>query len=745
MTAQHPRAEPAAVRRGQVLRAGASRLAPFGGLAVLVGLLLVGLLAAPATAAAGPVVSEHVVVVGVPGLLWSDVTEDGTPQLWGAAEDGSIGAMTVRGARSTTCVLDGWVTLGAGNRARFIEPPLPLDEQPVPEPDLPGAAPEVLRGCLPQEASINLSSVVAALDASPGAADDNSFGAQPGVLGTAVSCAVGVGRGPVLTLHRDGSAEQMVGALPTTAQDWAALLGGCPLSVVSLPELVTAPDREPALKALDTRLGLLRLGLPPDTDLLIAGISETGLNTPALHVAIEVGPGVEPGYLSSASTQRTPFVQLIDVAPTALTRLGLPVPAAMVGQPFTPGQDRPTDLREAVDGLIDVDLAARAVGAVTPRFFTGGVVLMAVLCLLGWVLIRVRQERVLSVIGVVVASLPAATLLGNLVPWWRAGNPGAALALTVAVVMAAIAAVALGGPWRSARLGPAAVVTVVTFATLAADVVLLNSRLQLSSLLGYNPIVAGRFSGFGNIPYGLYAASALLTTTLLVHAAPPARRGLVLSVAAVAVVAVDGAPWLGNDFGGVLALVPAYIVFALLLQAVRVSVTKLALAGLSGGVVVMIIATLDYQRPPAEQTHLGRFVGQLLDGSAGTIVSRKAQANIDIFSSSPLTLLVPVFAVTGWWLLRRGGPLEWVREGLVLRAGLLAVLLAEGIGLLVNDSGVAVPVTAGWFVVPLVLAVAAGTPQPREAVADRPTRVHARDRSQSGVTVNSRDGSGRED
>ena len=62
-------------------------------------------------------------VVGVPGLVWSDVDPDGArPSCGRWPRESSIGAMSVRAARSTTCLLDGWATLGAGNRARVPGP-----------------------------------------------------------------------------------------------------------------------------------------------------------------------------------------------------------------------------------------------------------------------------------------------------------------------------------------------------------------------------------------------------------------------------------------------------------------------------------------------------------------------------------------------------------------------------------------------------------------------------------------------
>ncbi|GAB4003275.1 hypothetical protein GCM10029992_44290 [Glycomyces albus] len=60
---------------------------------------------------------EGIVVVGVPGLSWSDIDPADTPTLWDLAGDGATGAMSVRTIGSWTCPEAGWVSLGAGERA----------------------------------------------------------------------------------------------------------------------------------------------------------------------------------------------------------------------------------------------------------------------------------------------------------------------------------------------------------------------------------------------------------------------------------------------------------------------------------------------------------------------------------------------------------------------------------------------------------------------------------------------------
>ena len=61
-------------------------------------------------------------------------------------------------------------------------------------------------------------------------------------------------------------------------------------------------------------------------------------------------------------------------------------------------------------------------------------------------------------------------------------------------------------------LGPMAVVSATTMIVLAVDVIT-GSPLQLSSLMGLQPVVAGRFYGMGNPTFALFATSTILLCT----------------------------------------------------------------------------------------------------------------------------------------------------------------------------------------------------------------------------------------
>jgi hypothetical protein len=191
---------------------------------------------------------------------------------------------------------------------------------------------------------------------------------------------------------------------------------------------------------------------------------------------------------------------------------------------------------------------------------------------------------------------------------------------------------------------------------------------------------------------------------------PPARRRAAaagtVAVLGLATVVLVGAPGLGRDFGGVLAVVPGFAVLGMLLTGVRVTAARAAAVLAAAVLAVGAVAVLDWRRPPGERSHLGRFVEQLLTGEAATVVLRKAQANLDILLGSALVWTLPSAAVAAVWLLRPGGPLRGRTEP-ELRAGLLGCATALLLGAAVNDSGVAVPATAAVLLVPLLVWLAA--------------------------------------
>jgi hypothetical protein len=499
-----------------------------------------------------------------------------------------------------------------------------------------------------------------------------------------------------------------------------------------------AAPRTEQVRRLDTRLGLVLGQMPKEATVVNASLADAG-DVSQLRLVAARGPAPVSGpdgertfggsLLTSRSTRQDGVAQGTDLTPTILAAAGVDTPADAVGSPL-----RPVAGGTVVDRLqrmSDVDQAATAVHPIVPWFSAGTVGAQVVLYGAAAIglragrgradtpaagLARRRTLRLLQRTAVVFAAVPAATYLANLVPWWRGQLPGLSVTVIVVGFVIPIALAALLGPWASRPLGPMGVVGGLTAAVLAGDV-LFGSHLMLSSLMGVQPVIAGRWYGFSNPGFALFATGCLL---LAIAVADPlvragrirAAAGAIVGIGLVATV-IDGTPGLGSDFGGPPAIIPAFGVLALLVAGVRITWAR---AAAMAGITVAVLAALsllDWLRPAQERTHLGRFVQTLLDGGAGSVVQRKLMQNVEILFGSWYSALLPAAAVFVVLVLAR--PVRWGVRPLqaaydrspVLRHGVVAFVVLVGIGFAMNDSGTAIPAVAATLALPLLIAVSA--------------------------------------
>lgn len=695
--------------------------------------------AAPRVTAAAPEVSGGpVVLLGTGGLRWDDVAD--LPALSALLDDAS-GQLAVRSVRATTCPADGWLAVSAGRRAA----------------DADGT-------CRPLRLSV----------ASPGgtatvprwgeyvaAADDEAFEARPGLLGDTLAAAgksaIAVGPGAAIALAGstgdvarafDGPVDDDRGTVDPNrlADDVQAALALKPdVLAVDLGDVrdpsqaggsrltgAYAEARDKQVQRLDTRLGLILGQLPASSTVVVASLADAG-DESQLRLVAARGPApvandglrdFTNALLVSSSTRQDGIVQTTDVAPTLLLAKGVAVPDGFVGSPLRPV--RGGDVVDRLQRLSDLDEAATKVHPIVPWFFNGIVVAQVLLYGLAALVLRLdggtgdvaitpRRRRTLVAVrrvAVAFATVPAATYLANLLPWWRSELSG--LTVTGAVLLFALpmTLLALAGPWRDRILGPAGVVGGLTALVLAADVAT-GSHLMLSSLMGVQPVIAGRWYGFSNPGFALFATGCLLVAVALadLFVERGDRRRAVVAIGVVGLVAtvVDGAPGLGSDFGGPPAIIPAFSVLALLVAGVAITWRRVALIVVATVGALALLSLADWLRPAGSRTHLGAFVQTLLDGDAWPIVERKLAQNLEILFGSWLSALLPVAAAFVVFVLWRPGrlgvrPLDVAYERApVLRHGMVAfgVLLAAGFAL--NDSGTVVPAVAATVAIPLLI------------------------------------------
>jgi hypothetical protein len=450
-----------------------------------------------------------------------------------------------------------------------------------------------------------------------------------------------------------------------------------------------------ALQRTDALVG----GLLREVDLrrdavMVVGASPS-LRESTLTIAALRGPGVEPGLLRSGTTRRSGFIQLIDMAPTILDRVGVERPDSMEGRPAEVGRGggSAADRRALLE---DADAAAKFrddhIEPVVVLFVVVQILLVGAALI--W-LSRPDRPRVSTVVRVgALASLGliAAVFLARAVPFHEIGS----LAYWSWLVGGALV---LAWLYRLARrrneLLPLALALGVIVAVLVFDV-LVGSPLQFNSTLGYSPRVAGRFSGYGNLAYAAVASAGLLLAGLVAHRIG-GRRGALVAVALLGVVfVVDGAPFWGADVGGVLSIIPAYAVTAYLLLGVRVRLRTAVLAGSAAVAAVLLFGVYDLTRPSDKRTHLGRlFETGESRGWSGfwTVIQRKIDQNLGVlFRSQWLIIVVLVLAFLAYLLTRHRERLRAiVRQIPEMRAAFIGFAILAVLGFVLNDSGIAIP------------------------------------------------------
>lgn len=709
---------------------------------------------------------ERVLVLSLPRLRWADVAGGAPPALVELLERSAVASMSVRTVGPVTTPGDAYATIGAGNRAT-APPEVAGLAFPV-EADLPTgqAAVAVFErqcGCAADGAAVVHLGAGAIAEEN----DHRLFGARPGSLGAALAGAGrtaavvansdgGVAPGPG-DIHREAAVATMdfqgrvlggavgsalvvadpsaPGAVRTdvdaTVEAFEQAWDTNDVVLIEVGDLERA-DRGAALAGAGRDATATAAQVRPvagadelisrvlaDVDLtrhLVVVVGPTEPNGPPvdLTVGAVAGPGFEPGLASSGTTRRAGYLSLPDVAPTVLRALGVEIPAEMTGGLMTsaggPRPDRQLFERLAADSDSAV-FRDRATGPVTVAFI--GLQLLtyglAVLLLSGH---RPRLRPAVAFLAMTVMAGPTVAFLSGLFPYDGLGLGGyiaaffaSSAALGAGALGVAVACRRWGGP-RLGRVGllvaPLALAGLL-LAVLLGDIAF-GGALQIDTVFGYSPIVAGRFAGYGNLAFGLVAMSAIVVATGtwgLLQPPGPAGHGRRWPLAVVGglftmTVLAIGLPRFGLDVGGVLSAVPAFLVTLLVLAGVKLNWRLVGLVALVTLGTISALALFDLYRPVEARTHLGRFVSLAVESGwpgVSTVIERKITANLRILTSSAWTVVIP--AALGFLLF-----LVWRRPQFLRRlerrmpgsrACLVGALVVAVLSALLNDSGVAIP------------------------------------------------------
>jgi hypothetical protein len=706
---------------------------------------------------------RHVLIVSYPATTWERVRQTAPPTLLALLRKGAVGSTSLRTIGPVTSAGEAYVTIGAGNRAGVEDATagLALPPPAIYEGDSALQVFERRCGCGSEGASVLQVAMPRVIKLN----DRYLYGADPGALAdalrqhghrTAVVANADQELGTVGdTVHREAAlamadsqgrvpygsvGPQLVVKDPAspygvrmdekaTAEAVRTAWRSADVVLLEMSDLARAEaytslasdaaveaERATAMARADHLLARVLQDLDLRRDLVIVVGPTSPRGGAQLGIAGLVGAGVTPGLARSATTRRPGFVTLPDIAPTVLGAYDIALPDSMAGTAITSaGGGAATDETLAAmqyDNVV-AQFRDRATGPISTTFVIFQVLTygLAALALTRWP----RMRRWVAFFALMTLAQPSLAFASRLVPYQDLGIVGYVLTFFALGAVLAAAAEAVGRA-IGRRMGPAAAPMVaplllvgLTLVVLLVDVAL-GSPLQLNTVFGYSPTVAGRFAGWGNLAFALVAATSIVVATgLWGMAVLEGRKGrtVLAGVLLAVVVAADGLPSLGSDVGGVLALVPAGAVVVLLLSGRRVSPKRLAVIGLGTAAIITAFAAVDLSRPADGRTHLGRIASKVLDADGGglaTVLARKLDANISILTSSIWTWIIPVAILFfGFLVWKRTGLLRSLEERLPgLRACLVGALVAGFLGFALNDSGVAVPAMMLAVVLPYV-------------------------------------------
>lgn len=589
---------------------------------------------------------DPVIVIGVSGLMWPYL--DSAPNLSAFADTAGLGSLTVKTTGPVTCPVSGWLTLGSGERATScVEPTFTGDT--VDQWD----------------------TYVEQSQASP-------YSAKLGRLGASDLEIAAIGPRARLAAAHDGLAPPDTTIAASTNADLilidlgqvgpeqaevggSAIDGGDPLSSFFSTPVIDRAAIEAGTRQLDERFGEVMEEINAtftDPEIYVVSLGDYFASTTSLQVIMTS----TPGGLTSLTTRTDGLVHITDLYASLADRFGLDT-SGIEGSPIA------HTASVSVGDMVRLDTQVQAVRpAVGPVL---GLWALAWFITLGLWAAGKRSEWALLSLGAV----PGAIIAANLLPWYLAGSPTLLLVGLVAAGSLAIGAVC--AKTRAGVLG----VSLTNLAVITAGMFV--PHLVLYTVIGSLPHT-GRFYGMNNMLFAIFAVNAVLAAWAAWRRwpAPTAFRFAVVLFAAV--ILVDGWPGLGTDFGGPPVLV---IGFGLILLAMASALTwvRIALLVIPALLVPLGFMIIDYLKPHA--THIGAFFASILDGSAVTVIARKAGAVVAQWPFM-VALAVLIALVIVFW--KKKGPAIHIEQAGVGTWCVIATLIILGGGSLINDSGIAI-------------------------------------------------------
>lgn len=628
------------------------------------------------------------VVIGTGGVMWEFVDES-TPNLFDFAEHADLAALNVRGTHPRACPADGWLTLSSGERAG----------DGVTDSGACRQLEEPVGGFVPHWDEYVEAAKRSAYDPTLGRLGEVTDSMETLALGPGAAIALADTRGRIgdygaveeLTELAPGKdlvvidVDALTEVEPRVFADVDRRPTGDPTSVYFVRPDWDESTIRAGMKDLDARLGEVLDDIHkalPRADIILASLSDYG-EPSTLQVLMRSSN--DPGLLTSQTTRRDGLVTSTDLTATLAGTDSAGIVTLEGGSP--------ADNRATVTDLAQANESIRS--ATGPMFVAWGVLwgLTFIAALL------FRRGRALHISALAAAVFPAASVAMNLFPWHDANRPTLVLIVGTLLLSAAIGTASHAARRRGSAV-PAAMIAALTVLAFLAPV-LFGSTLALDSVFGAQPQV-GRFYGMTNMMFAISGTAGIILAGVVAVMVERRRAALSIGLLGAAIIIIDGSPWHGADFGGPPVLTVAFLLLILLVLGRPMTAWSALGIVVAGAVITASFVTIDYLRPPAERTHLGEFAASILDGSAMTVIGRKA---LQVAGLWPVILVLALIIIAAYAFLRTRGvrmtnPVGTDRS--VWTWVVAALVIVLGGGMLINDSGPIIVIVGALVAIPLI-------------------------------------------
>ncbi len=470
---------------------------------------------------------------------------------------------------------------------------------------------------------------------------------------------------------------------------------------------VVAAQHATALRELDKVVSRVSATLgPQDTIMVLSPAApEVEGETAALTPVVLKGPGFAGGLAKASSTHRAGIVTFMDIAVTALIRLGAKVPSTMAGSVIgsTSADSTLADRVASLNEYNRTSVAVEVVRLPIINTYIGLVVALMVICafvvMRGAGAVTGRWGRWLKALLLLSLAPPLASMLGFLAwPWPSTATGvswllvGGSLLLWVAVLFAS----------RNDRVGvPIAVFGLGTTAAVLIDQ-WVGAPLSQTGIFSYSPLFGARYYGMGNETAALILGASIVGAGVLLDVLRDkpwigtAKKWGVPVLGALMVV-TSAAPMFGANVGVAIWGTVGYGVFWALVNGKKVlSWRTAAIVLLLVVVLIAALSAIDLLGNPGQETHLGKALQSAGVGGIGalwTIFARKADTNFRVLTRTNWTYLL--VGIVGTLVYLRWKPRGEFKAMLDrwpgYSAALTASLVSGTVAYFTEDSGIIIP------------------------------------------------------